>query len=157
MFISLSNASALQVVENVEIEGYEPVKIKESDNALPWELFAKTKQIQASGTDPEGFDYEYLKPGYSEEIKKLDGTKIRVKGYIFPLDGSEKQKRFLFGPYPISCPFHYHANPNQVINVKAEEPIKSSYDPIIIEGTLELPTNHSDAQIFYLLKDAVLK
>ena len=71
-------------------------------------------------------------------------------GFMFPLEQSEKQKRFLIGPYPLSCPFHYHVGPSQVIEISSEKAIDFSFDPITIKGKLEVKYNEETGTFYYL-------
>ena len=40
---------------------------------------------------------------------------------MFPLEQDEKQKLFLLGPFPVSCPYHPHISANLIIEVHAEK------------------------------------
>lgn len=75
-------------------------------------------------------------------------------GFMFPLEQSEKQQNFLIGPYPLSCPFHYHIGPSQVVEVIAKKPMKFSYDPVTVTGVLKLRFNE-ETNMFYYLENAV--
>lgn len=123
-----------------------------------WKVFGKTKVININTKDEQGMDWVYQKPDFPPEVKKLDKTKIRIKGYMFPIDADEKQSEFLFGPFPLNCPFQYHVSPALVIEAHTAQdfPIKFSYDPITIEGTLELVPEDKDLSTFYRLKDVKL-
>ena len=74
------------------------------------------------------------------DIKSLNSSKLI----------SEKQKKFLMGPYPLSCPFHYHVGPSQVIEIKSDNPVDFSFDPITIKGKLEVKYNEETGSFFYL-------
>ena len=74
---------------------------------------------------------------------------------MFPLDGHEDQKMFLFGPFPMSCPYHYHVGPALVIEVYAEDnPVNFEYGPVTIAGTLELVPDDPEYSVFYRLLGA---
>lgn len=123
--------------------------------ATDWKIFGTTKEIKKEGKTPEGYDYEYYMPGFSEELKKLDGQEITLKGFMFPLDETEKQANFLFGPFPLNCPFQYHVGPALVIEAQADKkPVPFSYDPVMLRGRLELVANDPEFSVFYRLKDA---
>jgi hypothetical protein len=124
-----------------------------SKDSVPWQLFARTGEQQKKVTYPDGgYSYEvYAK--YPEEIKILDGKEVTLQGYVFPLEESAKQSHFLFGPYPPSCPFHYHTPPSLVIEVFAKDPIPYSWDMLTIRGTLELPEAGKNGA-FYMLRSA---
>ena len=74
---------------------------------------------------------------------------------MFPLDETEGQKHFLFGPFPLSCPFQYHVGPSLVVEVHADKnPVFFDYEPVTIAGTLELVPEDREYSVFYRLKDA---
>lgn len=132
-------------------QNIKPLKVK--GDAIPWEVFAKTKEVQKCIVDKAGFDYCLIKPAYSSQIKALDNKEVVLMGFMFPLQQSEKQTNFLIGPFPASCPFHYHAGPARIVEVNSKEPIKFTYDPITLKGTLSLKYNE-DTGIFYYLNNA---
>lgn len=137
------------------IEDYIHDYIDLPDGAVDWKIFSKTKEINIEGKQENGLDLQYFKPDFPAEIRALDGKDIKVKGYMFPLDENDKQKVFLFGPFPLNCPFQYHVGPSLVIMVDApKKPVLFSYDPVVITGRLELIEKDEDNSIFYKLHDA---
>ena len=123
--------------------------------AVDWKVFAKTKEIDIEGKTKDGYDFQYYKPGFTPQVKALDGKMVTIKGFMFPLEETQKQKLFLFGPFPVSCPFHYHVTPSMVIEVHADKmPVKFSYDPIVLTGRLQLVQKDMENSTFYRLMDA---
>ena len=122
---------------------------------LDWKVLGKTKVINVDTKDTDGMDLVYQKPEFTPEVKKLDHQTIRIKGYMFPLDGAEEQNQFLFGPFPLNCPFQYHVTPALVIeaHMPDDKAVKFSYDPLTIEGTLELVPEDKEFSTFYRLRD----
>lgn len=124
---------------------------------LDWRVLGNTKEKVVSGKDKEGYDYEYYRPEFPKEVKALDGKEVTIKGFMFPLEASEKQKEFLFGPFPVGCPFHYHVAPALVLEVHADNsPVAFSYDPVTIRGKLELVEKDMENSTFYRLQGAEL-
>jgi hypothetical protein len=121
-----------------------------------WKIFGQTLQTPYAYTDAEGMEWSGMRPEFSEDLKKLDGTEILIQGYMFPLGQDEQQPLFLLGPFPISCPYHYHVTPNLIIEVHAKTPLAFSYDAVNIKGTLELVPKDDEYNVFYRLKDTVL-
>ena len=143
------NLNDIDPYENIIVEDmFEPLKV--TGDALPWQLFSETKEIEDCTIDKDGFDYCLVKPIYDENIKKYNGETVTIMGYMFPLEESEKQKKFLMGPYPLSCPFHYHVGPSQVIEIKSDNPVEFSFDPITIKGMLKIKYNEETGSFFYL-------
>ena len=123
-----------------------------------WNVFGQTKEIIVEGKTPDGLDYSYIRPEFTEAVKALDGKEIIVKGFMFPLDPDEKQHLFLFGPFPVSCPYHYHVGPALVVeaHTPAKEPIEFSYEPLVLKGQLQLIPKDEDNSVFYRLKNAMI-
>jgi hypothetical protein len=143
------NLDEIDPYENVIIEDlYEPLKV--TGNALPWQLFSQTKEIEDCTIDKDGFDYCLIKPVYNKNIKKYNGKTVTLMGYMFPLEQSEKQKKFLLGPYPLSCPFHYHVGPSQVIEINSDQAIDFSFDPVTLKGELRVKFNKETGIFYYL-------
>jgi hypothetical protein len=92
-------------------------------------------------------------PVFGEEVKKLEGKEITLKGYIIPVEGYKSHKEFVFSAYPYNmCFFCGGAGPETVMEVFADEAIKYTADPITIKGTLEL--NDKDInRLMYILKN----
>lgn len=151
VFLIASKAYSFEVVYNPNLPppGYEPLEV--TGNATPWHIFAKTGEIEKCIVDEEGFDYCDITPEYSKDILDLDGKEITLMGFMFPLGETEDQVNFLIGPYPLSCPFNYHSPPSQIVEVITETPVKFSWDPVIIKGTLEVRYNN-ETGVFYYLK-----
>ncbi len=157
-----SSAHALTLEQGADaptrtLEDYIKDYIDVPAGATDWKIFGKTKEVSVQGTDKDGLDFQYYKPGFSPEVKALDGKEITVKGFMFPLDSTEKQKFFLLGPFPVNCPFQYHVGPSLVIEVHAgKNPVSFTYDPVTITGTLALVPSDPENSTFYRLHNARL-
>lgn len=127
---------------------------KPKEGTVPWQLFLTTKEKQKKVTFPSGgYSFE-VTPIFDDKLKELNGEEVTLYGFMFPLEQSEEQANFLIGPFPPSCPFHYHVPPSLIVEVKAKKPLDFSWDEITLKGTLELADKDSNG-VFYLLKDAV--
>lgn len=93
-------------------------------------------------------------PVFSSEVKKLDGQRITLKGYIIPVEGYRSHKEFIFSAFPYNmCFFCGGAGPETVMEVKTLKPVKYTTEPIILKGTLRL--NDRDInRLMYWLEDA---
>ena len=112
--------------------------------------------LEATGettrTDNEG--YIVSKPLFTPEVEALKGDRIKVAGWMMPLETGTTQDRFVLLGYPPGCPFHFHAAPNQFIEVIASTPFDTNeVDSLVVSGVLEL-TGYDESGIFYQLKDA---
>lgn len=141
--------------KTMTIEDYIQDYVDIPEGGTDWKLFGATKEIKVETKTDDGFDLIYSKPQFQPSVENLNGKEIILKGYMFPLDETEGQKRFLFGPFPLSCPFQYHVGPSLVVEVHADKnPVFFDYEPITIAGTLELVPEDKEYSVFYRLKDA---
>jgi hypothetical protein len=123
--------------------------------ATDWRLFGQTTAADATLKDPDGRTYHYLQPRFSPALKALDGRIVTIKGFMFPLGEGEAQGEFLFGPFPVNCPFHYHVGPSLVMEVHADaHPVPFSYDAVTLRGRLQLVPDDRGNTLFYRLLEA---
>lgn len=76
------------------------------------------------------------------DLKKHDGTVVRVPGFIIPLEDNERVvSEFLLVPYPLACIHVPAPPPNQIVHVKMDKGKKVTYDffePVWAEGLLKI-------------------
>lgn len=137
------------------IEDYIEDYIDIPKGALDWKILGKTEMTSVETKDKDGMDVQYFAPGFPLELHDIDKKEVTVKGFMFPLGAAEKQNLFLFGPFPLNCPYQYHVGPNLVIEVHTDKtPIPFTYDAITLKGTFELVPSDPEYGVFFRLKDA---
>jgi uncharacterized protein len=115
---------------------------------VSWAVLESTKETTRK--DDKGFIRS--KPVFTPAVRALAGKRIRVAGWMMPLEPGRTQRRFVLLAYPPGCPFHFHAMPNQFIEVLAASPVPTNEVKMLtISGTLEL-TGQDESGIFYRLK-----
>ncbi len=87
------------------------------------------------------------------EVRALDGTHVRVKGFTLPLDGSDKTSHFLIAVNTPVCFYHPPGKPNEIIEVTAAAPITWDEKPKTIEGVFAVAAS-GDAGVFFRLTQA---
>ncbi|MEO0461755.1 MAG: DUF3299 domain-containing protein [Pseudomonadota bacterium] len=123
---------------------------KTPKGGVSWSLLESTKEITRE--DSEG--YIVSKPVFPANVKKLQGKRIKVAGWMMPLETTAKQKRFVLLGYPPGCPFHFHAAPMQFIEVYASTPFETNETKVhVVSGVLEL-TGYNESGIFYRLRNS---
>ena len=90
-----------------------------------------------------GLDYE--SGGMTDTLKQLDGKKVRVPGFIVPLDDADLEgAEFLLVPYYGACVHTPPPPPNQMafIQMAGKKSVKLGlFDAVWMEGTLKI-TNY---------------
>jgi hypothetical protein len=83
-------------------------------------------------------------PRLAPVVESLDGKRVRIGGYVVPLDfDATTVKEFLLVPFVGACIHVPPPPPNQIIYVKSETgfDVQGSFDPVYVTGTIKvLPT-----------------
>lgn len=125
------------------------------DGGLGWEIFQTTTEDFVMGTGDDANVVTEKHPKFSRDLEVLDGKTITMRGYMFPLDDTDAQARFLFGPFPVTCAFHYHTPATLVIEAHTKTPLAFTYDDFVLSGTLHLVRDQKN-EPYYRLTDATL-
>jgi hypothetical protein len=97
--------------------------------------------------DKSGYDVEV--PIFSQPLKALHNTKIKLKGYIIPLEEVGGQGKFMFSSLPFNlCFFCGAAGPETVVEVQASDKISFTTQQITLEGTLLLNDKDPDHHMY---------
>ena len=116
--------------------------------SLVWpKLYDISYDKTASGPD-------YMKPSFSEPVKKLDGTMVTIPGYMIPFQAGYSGDHFILSSLPVNaCFFCGVGGPETVIEVYMKRPLKYNDQPVEIKGRFRL--NQDDPNhLFYIIEDA---
>lgn len=95
-------------------------------------------------------------PVFSKNLKSYNGKKVRLKGFVIPINEVGDQDKFMLSSLPFNvCYFCGAAGPETVIEVVSDDGIRFSSKAIWVEGTLYLNDNDPDHHM-YMLKQANL-
>lgn len=76
-----------------------------------------------------------------EVVKSLDGARVRLGGYVVPLDFDATHiAEFLLVPFVGACVHVPPPPPNQLVLVKSARPfeVKGLFDPVFVTGTIRV-------------------
>ncbi len=112
-------------------------------------IWAVLKRCRVS-LDKQSGDYSLMP---TSEVKGMVGRRVRVGGFVVPLDGSDRTRKFLIGVNTPVCFYHPPGDPNEVIAVDAATPVEWTDRPVMLEGMFTLIDN-AQAGVFFKLTDA---
>ncbi len=100
----------------------------------------------------EDLGAEVMIPIFNNEIKALNGKKVRIRGYVIPLEIGEDY--FVISAFPFNaCFFCGAAGPETVMEIYLKQEFKISSETVTLEGTLKL--NDTDLHhLMYILEGA---
>jgi hypothetical protein len=93
-------------------------------------------------------------PDFHQDVKALNGKKVKVQGFMMPLENTEKQQHFLLSVNPPSCFFCLPADSDGLIEIYTSPGIEMSFEPIVVQGTFSVLTN-DEMGMYYRMDHAV--
>jgi len=118
--------------------------LQEREGVLPWSLLASVT-VKA--------DKSRLVPQFPAPVQALDKQKVKVQGFMMPLEPGDKQRHFLLSSVPTSCSFCVPAGPEGLIEVHSKTPVRYTLEPVLVEGQLAVLGNDPYG-LFYRVLDA---
>lgn len=109
----------------------------------------RLSDVTAGAEIEEGSDLDYMPQfGTFDTVDDIDGTLIRIPGYVVPFtfETDDRYTEFLFVPSQGACIHTPPPPPNQVIYVQAEEAarVEDIWAPYYLEGVISVERNEND-------------
>ena len=93
-------------------------------------------------------------PQFAKDVSALDQKEVKVQGFMMPLQVGDKQSHFVLSALPVTCSFCMPGGPEALVEVKTKQPVKYSFDPVIVSGKLSV-LKDDPTGVFYRITDAV--
>lgn len=116
--------------------------------SIPWSTLMRTRERERK---IDGV--WYIVPEFAKEVLPLNGKRVKVNGYMLPLQTSQGQDLFVLMAYPPDCPFCMTAGSQAWMEVRSKDKITFKRDAMLLEGRLEL-VKFDPEGVFYRLLDA---
>lgn len=94
-----------------------------------------------------------LVPSFPGGVQALDKQKVKIQGFMMPLEPGDKQRHFLLSSVPTSCNFCTPAGPEGLVEVRSKTPVRYTLEPVQVEGTMAVLSNDPYG-LFYRVTDA---
>jgi hypothetical protein len=121
----------------------------EKAGVISWDLLRELDVVY----ETKGPGMTDFKTSFTSDLEKLDGTTVRLAGFIYPTEAAETYRHFLLAAYPPNCPFCLPGGATEMVEVFTIEAIRFTYDPLILEGRFEL-LRDDPSGLLYRLHDA---
>ncbi len=131
---------------NHEIHNQPPV---DSEGTLTWDALANLEiRVETPAPLQTLFYVEF-----PESLRALDGERVRIKGFMYPLEAGETHDKFLLAALPPACPFCLPGNAKTLVDVHCDRPVGYTMEPVILEGRFTL-LDEDDTGLYYRLSEA---
>lgn len=122
-----------------------------ADKRVPHKLPPAGTQLDVSLEELGNFEYDTNKGGgIPADVKALNGSKVRVHGYMLPMDAAEHIREFALDPYVWSGSSGPPAPPIQnriIVDCAKDKPVDYFPGEITVEGTLSVEEKKEDGFI----------
>ena len=128
--------------------GMDPSQFKplvERKDLVSWQTFAQVDIVKMKD--------RYV-PQFAQSVASLDQKEVKVQGFMMPLEVGDKQSHFVLSALPVTCSFCMPGGPEALVEVKTRQPVKYSFDPVIVSGKLSV-LKDDPTGVFYRITDAV--
>jgi hypothetical protein len=128
--------------------GADPSQFKplvERKDVVSWKLLAEVELVKQKD--------RYV-PQFSQGVAALDQKEVKLQGFMMPLEMGDKQTHFVLSALPVTCAFCLPGGPEALVEVKTRQPVKYSFDPIVVRGRMSV-LRDDPTGVFYRITDAV--
>jgi hypothetical protein len=96
------------------------------------------------------------KISFSDAVQSLNGKKIKISGFMMPLEATETFSHVLLSRKAPTCFFCLPGGPNEMIEVYTEKPIAWSDNMVTFEGVLKIVKDEETGMV-YIMEKASLR
>jgi uncharacterized protein len=128
--------------------GADPGQFKpltERKDVLSWKTLAQVELVKMKD--------RYV-PQFAQSVASLDQKEVKIQGFMMPLQVGDKQSHFVLAAMPVTCSFCMPGGPEQLVEVKTKQPVKYSFEPIVVSGKLSV-LKDDPTGVFYRIVDGV--
>jgi hypothetical protein len=93
-------------------------------------------------------------PVYPAAVVRLHQKKLRLQGFMMPLEPGETQRHFLLASVPLTCGFCTPGGPESMVEVRTSKPVKYRLEAVVVEGTFHVLQNDPYG-LYYRITGAV--
>jgi hypothetical protein len=134
--------------QHVPPPGVDPSKFQllpERKDVVSWKLLQQVELVKQKD--------RYV-PQFSSNVTALNKKEVKMQGFMLPLQMGDKQTHFVLAAMPQTCAFCLPGGPESLVEVKSKQPVKYTFDAIVLSGKLEV-LKDDPTGIFYRLTDAI--
>jgi len=118
--------------------------LEERSGVVPWGLLSSvTNRVEKNK----------LIPVYPAAVQALNQQRVKVQGFMMPLEPGDKQSHFLLSSVPTTCTFCVPAGPEGLVEVRTKQAVRYTVEPVVVEGVLAV-LNDDPYGLFYRVDDA---
>ncbi len=138
---------SLALTAQAQVQPHDPnaKPLAERKDVVSWKLLSQVELVKQKD--------RYV-PQFSSDVAALNKKEVKLQGFMLPLQMGDKQSHFVLTAMPQTCSFCMPGGPESMVEVKSKQPVKYTFDAVVLTGKLEV-LKEDPTGIFYRLTDAV--
>jgi len=118
------------------------------DDVVAWSLLTDVKTEVKSGSKGKR-----VVPVYPPEVRALNQRRLKLHGFMLPLEPGENQRHFLLASVPLTCSFCTPGGAESLVEVRTKTPVKYRLEAVVVEGKFHVLDNDPYG-LYYRLSEA---
>jgi uncharacterized protein len=127
-----------------QLQGQVFKPLQERSDVVSWKLLAQVELVRLK---------DRYAPQFSDGVAKLDQKRVKIQGFMMPLEMGDRQSHFILSAMPQTCSFCMPGGPEQLVEVKSKTPVRYTFEPVVLSGRLAV-LKDDPTGVFYRLTDA---
>ena len=119
--------------------------LKPRSDVVAWSVLTDVKTVVQN---------KRIVPVYTPAVLALNQQKVRLQGFMMPLDPGQEQRRFLLTSVPLTCSFCTPGGAESMVEVRTREPVKYTTNALVMQGRLHVLAQDPTG-LFYRMSDAI--
>lgn len=116
-----------------------------AQTAVTWETLAQVRLVRNGAM---------FAPRFEPSVQRLNGQRVRLQGFMLPIDEQGAQAHFVLSASPVAgCFYCLPGGPETMVEIRLDRAVPFSYDPLTVSGELELLVD-DPMGMYYRLKNA---
>lgn len=117
--------------------------LQERDGIVSWQMLSSVTTHPVKNR---------MAPTFPAPVLALNEKKVKVQGFMMPLEPGDKQRHFLLSAVPTTCGFCVPAGPEGLIEVRTRTPVRYTVEAVVVEGRMAVLSNDPYG-LFYRITD----
>lgn len=117
-------------------------------DVVAWSLLTDVKTEVKTGAKGKR-----IVPVYPPEVRALDQRRLKLHGFMLPLEPGENQRHFLLASVPLTCSFCTPGGAESLVEVRTKTPVKYRLEAVVVEGRFHVLDNDPYG-LYYRLSEA---
>ena len=122
--------------------------LPQRDDVVAWSVLTNVKTEVRTGARGKR-----VLPVYPPDVRALHQRRVKLQGFMMPLEPGERQRHFLLSSVPLTCAFCTPGGAESLVEVRAKTPVTYRLEAVVVEGRFHV-LDDDPYGLYYRLSEA---